>query len=85
MTRQRLNDELLQWCARSRIAVLFVTHSVAEAVFLSQRVLVMSERPGRIVAEVVVNEPSPRVRGFRYSPPFDAACRAASAALEAVA
>lgn len=85
LTRQRLNDELLQWCARSSIAVLFVTHSVAEAVFLSRRVLVMSPRPGRIVAEIGVDEPSPRTRGFRYSPPFDAACRAASGALEAEA
>jgi NitT/TauT family transport system ATP-binding protein len=85
LTRQRLNDELLQWCARSRIAVLFVTHSVAEAVFLSSRVLVMGPRPGRIVAEVSVDAASPRGRDFRLSPPFVAACRAASSALEAVA
>lgn len=85
LTRQRLNDELLQWCARSRIAVLFVTHSVAEAVFLSGRVLVMSSRPGRIVAEISVDEPTPRAHDFRHSPPFAAACRAASGALEAAA
>lgn len=85
LTRQRLNDDLLQWCVRSGVAVLFVTHSVAEAVFLSRRVLVMGPRPGRVVAEVPVDEPTPRAHDFRHSPPFAAACRAASRALEAAA
>lgn len=85
LTRVRLNDELLQWCAGRRIATLFVTHSVAEAVFLARRVLVMGPRPGRIVAEVAVDEPTPRAHGFRHSPPFAAACRAATEALEAAA
>jgi NitT/TauT family transport system ATP-binding protein len=85
LTRQRLNAELLAWCGQRRITTLFVTHSVAEAVFLSHRVLVMGPRPGRIVAEISVPQTWPRPPGFRHSPPFAAACRAASDALEAAA
>ena len=81
LTRQRLNAELLQWWARERMAALFVTHSVAEAVFLSQRVLVMAPRPGRIVAEVAVAQAHPRGPDFRHSAPFAEACRAVTAAL----
>ena len=58
-----------------RMATLFVTHSVAEAVFLSQRVLVMAARPGRVVAEVLITAPYPREAGFRHTPAFMAACR----------
>ena len=82
LTRQRLNAELLQWWARERMAALFVTHSVAEAVFLSQRVLVMAPRPGRIVAEVVVPQAYPRHAEFRHSAAFGQACQAVTAALE---
>jgi len=82
ITRQRLNDDLLHWWAVQRLAALFVTHSVAEAVFLSQRVLVMAPRPGRIVAEVAVPVPYPRAAGFRHSPPFADACRAVARAME---
>ena len=61
ITRQALNADLLQWwqpagaeqAGSARMATLFVTHSVAEAVFLSQRVLVMAARPGRVVADLV--------------------------------
>ena len=63
------------------MAALFVTHSVAEAVFLSQRVLVMGARPGRVVAEVAVDEPYPRAAGFRHSPRFTEHCRALGDAL----
>ena len=58
-----------------RMATLFVTHSVAEAVFLSQRVLVMAARPGRVVAELAITAPYPREAGFRHTPAFMAACR----------
>ncbi len=64
ITRQKLNGDLLQWWAEHKLAALFVTHSVAEAVFLSQRVLVMGARPGRVVAELVIDELSPRAPSF---------------------
>jgi len=83
ITRSRLNADLLAWCATRRLSVLFVTHSVYEAVFLSQRVLVMSPRPGRIVAEVVVAQSYPREPAFRTSAAYLTACRDTSDALEA--
>jgi len=82
-TRGRLNADLLQWWAERSLAVMFVTHSVYEAVFLSQRVLVMSDRPGRVVAEVIIGQPYPRAAAFRASTAYHDACRKVSAALEA--
>ena len=82
-TRHQLNDDLLGCWQGQRFAALFVTHSVFESVFLSQRVLVMGARPGRIVAEIVVDEPYPRHSAFRSSPRFIAWCGELSAALEA--
>ena len=67
ITRHKLNDDLLGWWQAQRYTAVFVTHSVYEAVFLSQRVLVMSGRPGRLVAEVAIDEPYPREPGFRTS------------------
>jgi NitT/TauT family transport system ATP-binding protein len=76
ITRQALNADLLQWWSGAgSMAALFVTHSVAEAVFLSQRVLVMAARPGRVVAELAIAEPYPRAPGFRHRPAFSDACR----------
>jgi len=70
MTRERLNDELLALFADRRFAALFITHSVAEAVFLSTRVVVMSPRPGRIVGDVPVPFAYPRTPELRYSEEF---------------
>ncbi|MBL8349879.1 MAG: ABC transporter ATP-binding protein [Burkholderiaceae bacterium] len=84
ITRQALNADLLQWWqgdGAGSMAALFVTHSVAEAVFLSQRVLVMAARPGRIVAELGIAAPYPREAGFRHCPAFTEACRTLGAAL----
>jgi len=72
MTRQRLNDELLRICALAGWTVLFVTHNVVEAVFLSTRVIVMSSRPGRIIADVPVELQGTRTRDLRTAPEFNA-------------
>jgi len=72
MTRQRLNDELLRICALAGWTVLFVTHNVVEAVFLSTRVIVMSNRPGRIVADVPIELQGTRTRDLRTAPEFNA-------------
>lgn len=81
-TRQKLNGDLLQWWAAERLSALFVTHSIAEAVFLSQRVLVMAARPGRVVADIRVDEPYPRAPTLRLSAAFAETCRRVSVALE---
>jgi NitT/TauT family transport system ATP-binding protein len=82
ITRQRLNDDLLaQWQQRA-LTALFVTHSVFEAVYLSQRVLVMGGRPGRLVADLAIALPYPRTAAVRLTEPFMQACRAVSEALE---
>jgi NitT/TauT family transport system ATP-binding protein len=70
ITRERLNHELLGLFERERFAGLFVTHSVSEAAFLASRVLVMSPRPGRIVAEVIVPFSYPRPPELRFDPEF---------------
>jgi NitT/TauT family transport system ATP-binding protein len=60
MTRERMNLELMQIWTRTRTTVVFVTHSIPEAVFLSTRVVVMSPRPGRIARIVDIDLPQPR-------------------------
>jgi NitT/TauT family transport system ATP-binding protein len=70
MTRERLNAELLRIWEMSGSTVVFVTHSIAEAVFLSTRVVVMSRRPGRIATVVDVDLPQPRNAGTREEPRF---------------
>jgi NitT/TauT family transport system ATP-binding protein len=70
ITRERLNDELLLLFQRQRFAALFITHSIAEAVFLSTRVLVMSGRPGEIVGDFAVPFDYPRAPELRFEPEF---------------
>jgi NitT/TauT family transport system ATP-binding protein len=60
MTREIMNAELMRMCEATNPAVLLITHSIAEAVFLSDRVLVMSGRPGRIVESLAIDLPKPR-------------------------
>jgi NitT/TauT family transport system ATP-binding protein len=70
MTRERMNSEVLSIWARTGITVIFVTHSIPEAVFLSSRVAVMSARPGRITRVVDVDLPRPRGLDTRESPAY---------------
>ena len=72
LTRERMGDELLHiWQARQK-TVLMVTHSISEAIYLSDRVLVLSPRPGRIDMQLEVPLPRPRTPVLRYSPEFSA-------------
>ena len=76
ITRHQLDDELRAlWQRQPGLTVVFVTHSIAEAVFLSQRVIVMGARPGRIVADRAIDTPLPRDEAFRTSPQFNAQVR----------
>jgi len=70
MSRERLNQELLQVCAKTAATALFVTHSIAEAVFLSTRIVVLSPRPGHIDRIVTVDLPHPRSDKTRALPRF---------------
>ncbi|HET7098295.1 MAG TPA: ABC transporter ATP-binding protein [Casimicrobiaceae bacterium] len=78
-TRQRLDGELLGLWSQERLTIVFVTHNIYEAVFLSTRVAVMGARPGRVIAEVVVDEPHPRTDAFRVSTRFAQTCQKLSA------
>ncbi len=70
ITRERLNDELLQLFVSKRFAGLFVTHSIYEAAFLASRVVVMSARPGRVMGEVASPFEYPRSPLLRFEPAF---------------
>jgi len=70
MTRERLNLELLRIWDQSGSTIVFVTHSIAEAVFLSTRVVVMSPRPGRITEIIPIDLPQPRAATTREDPRF---------------
>jgi NitT/TauT family transport system ATP-binding protein len=70
MTRERLNSELLRIWAETGSTVIFVTHSIAEAVYLSTRVVVMSPRPGRLTSIVPIDLPQPRTFETREEPRF---------------
>jgi NitT/TauT family transport system ATP-binding protein len=78
ITRHRLNDDLLELWQQSGVTIVFVTHSVFESVFLSQRIVVMTARPGRVSAELAVTTSYPRSQAFRTSAEYAAWCRQAS-------
>jgi NitT/TauT family transport system ATP-binding protein len=82
ITRLRMQTELQRLFQLKSFAGLFITHSIPEAVYLSNRVLVMSGRPGRIVADFNVPWAYPRPPELRYAPEFTALTGAVSAALE---
>lgn len=81
ITRFKLNNDLLAIRQKLGATVIFVTHSVFESVFLSDRIVVMAARPGRVHAELSVPEPYPRDEAFRTSPEYARHTRAASEAL----
>jgi NitT/TauT family transport system ATP-binding protein len=81
ITRFRLANDLLKlWQALGK-TVVFVTHSVFESVFLSNRIVVMTPRPGRVATEIVIDAPYPRDESFRTSPEYAGFCRRVSQAL----
>lgn len=80
-TRNKLDSDLVSlWWGKS-LSVIFVTHSIYEAIFLSTRIVVMAARPGRIFGEMVISEPHPRDDSFRTSQRFAQLCRDLSAML----
>ncbi|SFI86691.1 ABC transporter ATP-binding protein [Bradyrhizobium sp. cf659] len=81
ITRFRLNNDLLALWRSLRKTVIFVTHSVFESVYLSQRVVVMTARPGRIQADIRIETVEPRTEEFRTSAAYSDYCRRVSAAL----
>jgi NitT/TauT family transport system ATP-binding protein len=81
ITRFKLNNDLLELWQDERFTVVFVTHSVFESVFLSNRIVVMAARPGRVFREISVDAPYPRDEAFRTSPDYAALCRETSGVL----
>ena len=84
MTRDRMNEEVLRLYADQKWTVLFVTHSVAEAVFLSTRIIVLAPHPGRIAHNIPVDLPWPRTGEIRESAAFEAAVTSTSRLLRGV-
>jgi NitT/TauT family transport system ATP-binding protein len=81
LTRERMGDELLRiWQARQK-TVLMVTHSISEALFLADRVLVLSPRPGRVILDLPVELPRPRQESIRYTAQFGELARRLRAAI----
>ena len=70
IVRDKLNQQLLELWARTKKTIIFVTHSIPEAVFLSTRIVVMSPRPGRIIDVIDVDLPSQRALEIRETPAF---------------
>ena len=83
ITRHKLNDDLLQLRAKTGATIIFVTHSVFESVFLSNRVVVMAARPGRVIRELTVDAPYPRTDEYRTSADYARHCSEATDALHA--
>ena len=82
MTRFKLNNDTLALWQAQQFTTIFVTHSVYESVYLSNRIVVMAARPGRIIAEIPVDEPYPRLDAFRNTPRYAELCVKVSQALQ---
>ena len=81
ITRNKLNDDLLELWSQERWTVLFVTHNIYEAVYLSNRVIIMAARPGRAIADIKIDVPSPRTEEFRRSFVYSEYCQQVADAL----
>ncbi|MBD2359427.1 ABC transporter ATP-binding protein [Tolypothrix sp. FACHB-123] len=81
ITRSKLNSDLLDLWHQHRWTVVFVTHNIYEAVYLSNRVLVMGTNPGRIVADIEIDAPYPRNESFRTSSMYIEYCQKVSQSL----
>lgn len=83
ITRFKLNNDLMDLWHSCGLTIIFVTHSVFESVYLSNRIVVMAGRPGRVVKELEIDAPSPRDEAFRTSSTYAGYCRVVSNALHA--
>jgi NitT/TauT family transport system ATP-binding protein len=83
ITRFKLNNDLLALWRELKRTVVFVTHSVFESVYLAQRIVVMTPRPGRVFTEIAIPAPYPRDERFRTSAEYAALCRQVAEALAA--
>ena len=81
MTRSKLNSDLLNLWQQHHWTTVFVTHNIYEAVYLSNRAIVMAPRPGRVVADITIDAPYPRTEEFRTSRLCNEYCREISARL----
>ena len=75
MTRFKLNNDVLSFWDNSDLTVIFVTHSVFESVYLSSRIIVMAPRPGRVTADISLNENYPRSDDYRTTQAYAKNCR----------
>ena len=82
MTRAKLNDDVLRLWKDLNLTVVFVTHNVWEAVYLSNRVVVMAARPGRVVDDIAIDAAYPRSDAFRTSPHYAECCVRISGSLK---
>ena len=82
MTRSKLNNDVVRIASQNGLTVVFVTHSVFESVYLSNRVIVMAARPGRVAAELELTAAWPRNEDYRISPDFSNECRRVSETLK---
>jgi NitT/TauT family transport system ATP-binding protein len=81
ITRMKLNNDLLEMFKAQKLTVVFVTHSVYESVYLSNRIVVMAARPGRIVGDISIDVPYPRGETYRTSRTYADYCRTVSSLL----
>jgi NitT/TauT family transport system ATP-binding protein len=72
ITRNKLDADIIQLWWKKKLTIVFVTHSIYEAIFLSTRIVVMAARPGRVLKDVVIDEPHPRTEAFRVTQKFAA-------------